>query len=248
MDWSVAVLSQDASSLSTLQTVFEDTGIDPVICRTPQQALEQVIDGACSTLLVDFDLPGVRHVLRVADFFPAGQKPILLAIATRVWPGTGDVFQSGASRILYKPLARPEVKDALDACRRNLRHNRRRSSRHDMMRSVVYLELDTGTIPGIGLDISEHGFAVQATDPIPVRSSIPFRFVLPGTHQKLHGHADVIWAGDHGRAGFFFSQLSPAARKQLKQWLKKGARSRSHDDLVRALLPPDGAVCETIAE
>ncbi len=244
MDWPVTVLSHDDDSLHTLQSVFDEIGIDPVICRTPQKALEQVMDGACSTLVVDFDVPGVRHVLRVADFLTPPQKPMLMAITTRAWLGTGDVFQSGARRILYKPLAPREVKEAFTTCRRMMRNNRRRSSRVEM-KTMVYIELDTGTVPGIGVDVNEHGFAVQATEPIPVRPGLPFRFILPGTHHKLQGHANVIWANEQGRAGFLFSQLSPAARKVLKQWLRR----RSHsDDPLRALLPPDGAECEVVME
>jgi hypothetical protein len=61
---------------------------------------------------------------------------------------------------------------------------------------------------------------------------------LPGTDFTLHGHADVMWASDQGRAGLFFSKLSPAARKHLKQWLHKRS-DHGHD--VRDLLPPPDA-------
>ena len=37
-------------------------------------------------------------------------------------------------------------------------------------------------------------------------SNVEFRCVLPGTDITLHGHADVIWASDQGRAGLFFSK------------------------------------------
>ena len=60
--------------------------------------------GNCSTLIVDFDLPGARELMRMADLLPATQKPNLLAVSSRAWPGTGEAFQSGAGRILYKPL------------------------------------------------------------------------------------------------------------------------------------------------
>lgn len=57
-------------------------------------------------------------------------------------------------------------------------------------------------------------------------SNLPFRCVLPGTDFTLHGHGDVIWASDQGRAGVFFTKLSPAARKHLKQWLHRRAHSK----------------------
>jgi hypothetical protein len=68
-------------------------------------------------------------------------------------------------------------------------------------------------------------------------SKLAFRCELPGTTSTLHGHADVIWASDQGRAGLFFSRLAPSARKLLKQWLRK--RSALHrKDAARGLLAP----------
>ena len=189
----------------------------------------------CSTLLVDFDLPGAEEAIRMASLLPPGQKPNLLAVASRAWPGTGQAFQSGASRILYRPLTPDLVKDALKAGKKTVRMNRRKSARYEV-KTLVYLELEHGTLAGVSIDIGEHGLAIQASEPVPVNSNIPFRFVLPGTHVTLNGHADVIWASDQGRAGLFFSKLAPAARKHLKQWLSK--RGGNHKDAVRELMPP----------
>jgi len=127
-------------------------------------------------------------------------------------------------------------KEALDANQKLLAKNRRTAPRHEM-KTVVYFELETGTLPAIGIDISEHGFAVQATEPVPMLSKLAFRCVLPGTTSRLQGHADVIWASDQGRAGLFFSRLAPSARKLLKQWLRK--RNALHrKDAARGLLAP----------
>ena len=72
--------------------------------------------------------------------------------------------------------------------------------------------------------------------------------MLPGTHLTLQGNADVIWASDQGRAGLFFSKLTPASRKHLKDWFQKRIHARrdgkGHDrhhdgDSIRYLLPPE---------
>jgi hypothetical protein len=103
----------------------------------------------------------------------------------------------------------------------------------------VYLELKDETVPALSIDIGEHGLAVQATDPLPMSSSLPFRCVLPGTQVTLQGEADVIWASDQGRAGLFFSKLAPAARKQLNNWLHKRGKHQKDKGAVRDLLPPE---------
>jgi CheY-like chemotaxis protein len=244
MRQSAAVLCHDKRSLLTLEAALEVLEIELINCSSGKHALELVMNGRCSTLIVDFDLPGADEVIRMAALLPPGQKPDLLAVASRAWPGTGQAFQSGANRILYRPLEAEQVIQALKADK-NKKSNRRKSARYEV-KTLVYLDLETGPLPGVSIDIGEHGLAVQATEPVPMSSNLAFRCVLPGTNVTLHGHADVIWASDQGRAGLFFSKLSPTARKHLKQWLhKRSAHSKQkgkHD--VRDLLPPEDAHVE----
>lgn len=232
---SAAVLCHDKGSLKTLEASLEQLGIEPRNCRSQQEALEWVMAGECSTLIVDFDLPGAEEAIRMASLLPAEQKPALLAVASRAWPGTGQAFQSGASRILYRPLEQELVREALKAGKKSVKMNRRKSARYEV-KTLVYLEVEHGTLAGVSIDIGEHGLAMQASEPVPMHSNVAFRCVLPGTNVTLHGHADVIWASDQGRAGLFFSNMAPTARKQLKLWLSKRGGKNKH--AVRDLMPP----------
>jgi hypothetical protein len=231
---SAAVLCHDKKSLETLSETLSQLNFELRSCRSNQEALELIMAGECSTLIVDFDLPGAEEAIRMASLLPPEQKPTLLAVASRAWPGTGQAFQSGASRILYRPLEKELVKDALKPPKKS-GDNRRKSARYDV-KTLVYLELEHGTIAGVSIDIGEHGLAMQASEPIPVKSNLAFRCVLPGTQIMFSGHADVIWASDQGRAGLFFSKLTPAARKHLKQWMVKRGHQNKH--AVRDLMPP----------
>jgi CheY-like chemotaxis protein len=241
---SAAVLCHDKRSLQILESTLEQLAVELVNCPSGQAALELVLDGRCSTLIVDFDLPGAEEVIRMAALLPPGQKPALLAVASRAWPGTGQAFQSGASRILYRPLEPEQLKEALKAERKNRKTNQRKSTRYEV-KTLVYLEVESGTLPAVSIDIGEHGLAIQATEPVPMSSNLAFHCVLPGTDFKLQGHADVMWASDQGRAGLFFSKLTPAGRKHLKQWLSKRAAHNKDKDkdnhAVHDLLPPEDA-------
>jgi CheY-like chemotaxis protein len=242
MRHSAAVLCQDKRSLQTLGSTLQELGIEQVNCPSGQEALESVMTDGCSTLIVDFDLPGAEEVIRMAALLPPSQRPALLAVASRAWPGTGQAFQSGASRILYRPLDAEQLKEALAAERKNRKTNRRKSTRYEV-KTLVYLGLKSGTLSAVSIDIGEHGLAVQATEPVPVISNLAFRCVLPGTRLTLQGHADVIWASDHGRAGLFFSKLTPAARKHLKRWVsKRNAHNKEKEtNSVHDLMPPEDA-------
>lgn len=245
MRQSAAVLCRDNRSLATLRTTLSDLGMRLLPCVSGQEALELVVAGRCRTLIVDFDLPGAEEVVRMAALLPPAQKPTLLAVASRAWPGTGEAFHSGASRILYRPIAEEQVKDALKA--QGKRHPRK-AARYEM-KTLVHLECEKHELTAISLDISEHGLAVQATEPVPMSGDIVFRCALPGSTVSIQGHAEVAWASDGGRAGMFFSQMSPTARKSLKQWLgRRSAENRAHHHRAkhgaRNLLPPDDAVVE----
>src|SRR6202040_4468271 len=124
---------------------LESLGIDLDLCSSGQKALEAVMTGRCSTLIVDFDLPGAEEVIRMAALLPPGQKPSLLAVASRAWPGTGQAFQSGASRILYRPLEAEQLKEALKAERKNRNTNQRKSTRYEI-KTLVYLEIESETL------------------------------------------------------------------------------------------------------
>jgi CheY-like chemotaxis protein len=249
---SAVVVCEDSSSLATLKKVLEKLKIDPVICRSKQAAMQTLIDGNCSTVIADFDIPGAGEVVKMAALLPPAQKPLMLAVA-RPWPNSAEAFQSGANRILYKPLAPAQLKDAFEPVtapvktKKIRKEDRRKSPRYEM-KALVYLDFERGTVPALGLNLSESGFAVQATEPVAVCTNLAFRCLLPGTNHKLQGQCDVIWADKEGRAGMFFSRLTPAARKHLKHWLhhrgsrgrKLHAKEKAHDSL-RALLPPVGS-------
>src|SRR5438552_2645934 len=132
MSKSAAVLCHDKRSLQTLETALEQLEMGLVNCRSQKEALELVMSGDCSTLIVDFDLPGAEEAIRMASLLPPSQKPALLAVASRAWPGTGQAFQSGASRILYRPFEPDVVKDALKTGRKAVKTNRRKTARYEV--------------------------------------------------------------------------------------------------------------------
>jgi CheY-like chemotaxis protein len=246
MRQSAAVWCRDNSSLAILRACLEEQEIELLACKNGQKALEQILAGRCSTLIVDFDLDGAEEVMRMAALLPPPQKPELLAIARRAWPGTGEAFHSGANRILYRPLNPEEVRDAFRPERQPAKKAQRKAARHEL-KTLVYLDFGNATHPAITIDISEHGLALQAPEPVPMSSNLHFRCALPGTDFTLDGHADVIWASEKGRAGLFFSKLSASSRKHLKKWLQKRSHAGRHgkdDGSVRDLLPPKDAHVE----
>lgn len=241
MRQSAAVLCNDQRALPTVEASLEQLGIELVRCRSGQNALEAVVTGRCSVLIVDFDLSGAEDVVRMTGLLPPAQRPTLLAVASQAWPGTGQAFHSGANRILYRPLEPEVIEEALRSGKKAVKSNRRKATRYEA-KTLVYLELQTGTVAGISIDIAEHGLALQTAEPVPMNANVEFRCVLPGTTTKLHGHADVMWASDQGRAGLLFTKLSAAARKGLTHWLAKRSKRAEQVATRDVLVPADSHV------
>src|SRR5580698_10490508 len=120
-----AVLCNHAPSVRILRTALDEAGIDYLLCRSQQQALELTLGGQCALLIADFALPDAGELVRLVSLLPPAQKPVVLAVAEE-YPGTGEAFQSGANRILYSPLASAQVRDALQEI---LLNGRRRAPR-----------------------------------------------------------------------------------------------------------------------
>jgi hypothetical protein len=162
---------------------------------------------------------------------------VVFALVSAFTP-VGGAFQCGVNFVLYKPLAFEQVARSLRAGQRFMKPNPRHSPRHSL-EALVYLELGVAIIPAIVLDLSEQGLALQAPEPLPPVHDLPLRFILPGTSHLVEAIGKVIWADDDGRAGMFFSRLTPASRQHLRNWLaKRGTKTKN---AVRVLLPPHRA-------
>jgi len=227
-------MTRDRPSLRVLGATFGVMQIEQKTCHDSAEAIELLVQGHHSALVLDFDLPGAEQVARLAHLAAPRKRPVVFAMVSAFTP-VGGAFQSGVNFVLYKPLEFDQVLRSLRAGQGFMPPNPRRSERHTL-ETLVYLQLGVAALPAIVLDISEQGMALQTTEPLPTVQNVPLRFTLPGTAQLLEATGEVIWSDENGRAGMFFSDLPAAARTQLKNWLaKRGGRA---SDAVRVLLPP----------
>ncbi len=158
----------------------------------------------------------------------------MLALVTELGPVSG-AFQAGAKFVLHKPLKARDVAQSFWDAKHFMRRDRRRSAR-DTVKALVQLQIAGTLLPALLRDLSEQGLALQAPEPLSQAQSVPLRFVLPGTAQTVHAIGEVIWADETGRAGLFFSRLTPASRRYLRSWFAR--RHVTTKDAVRVLLPP----------
>jgi CheY-like chemotaxis protein len=224
MSLNALVLTRDANSLQVLCGALDELKVGPEACSSVPDAMELLALERYSALVVDFDLPGAAHVVRMARMAPPQRRPVIFALLG-LHADVAETFQYGANFVLYKPVLHEQVSRSLRAGRAFMRPDRRRSARHQT-ESLVYLRFgDLCPTPALVLDLNERGLSVQAAEPLPP-TRVPLRFILPGTEFLIEGRGDVVWSDDGGRAGILFTDLPASSRKQLKQWVSK--RQKNH--------------------
>ena len=221
MGLTALLMCREESSLQVLAAALEELGIESEVCLSESEAMELVVRGHYSALVLDFDLPMAAQVARMSRMAPPKQRPVVFAMIGAL-TGIGGTFQAGANLVLYKPLVLEQVARSLRAGRVFMKADRRQSPRHSL-ETLVYLQFGIAALPAIVLDVNEQGLSLQAPEPLPAVQEMPLRFVLPGTAHMVDGNGEVIWADDEGRAGLFFTELGAASRKHLKNWLNKRA-------------------------
>jgi hypothetical protein len=237
MKLSALVMSRDQPSLRVLAAVLEVLEIDLRTCLSSNDAIELLVHGHHSAVVLDFDLPGASLVARMARMVTPHRRPVVFGTVS-AFTAVGGAFQHEVNFILYKPMVCEQVMRSLCAGQALMKPNPRRSSRHPL-EALVYLQCGATALPAIVLDLSEQGLALQAPEPLSSGQDVPLRFVLPGTSQLIEATGEIIWSEDNGRAGVFFSGMTADSRNHLRAWLAKhGTKGKN---AVRALLPPHRA-------
>ena len=220
------LMCRDQDSLRVLAAALDEMGIEQEVCLSVPEAVELLMRGHYSALVLDFDLPAAAQLARMARMALPQRRPVVFAMIGAL-TGVAATFEAGANFVIYKPLTLEQVTRSLRAGRGFMQPDRRRSPRQ-ALETLVYLQFGIAALPAIVLDLNEQGLALQAAESLPLVLEVPFRFVLPGANNRVEGTGEMIWADDEGRVGILFSHLTPASRRSLKSWLnKRSSKKRS---------------------
>jgi ActR/RegA family two-component response regulator len=228
------LVTRDRAALLLLQAALDVLDIDTQVCYSTEEAVDAVVHQDYAAVVLDFDLPQAAQVARMSHIAQPARKPLVGAMVG-FYTAVNGATECGINFVLHKPLNVEEVTRCLNASKKTMKSNRRQSQR-GKMETLVHLEFDGRVVPALSHDVSEHGLALQASEPLPRREDVDLRFVLPGTNHKVEAHCEVIWSDLNGCAGMFFTQLTPQSRKYLKMWMTQHRPKR--EDAVRVLLPP----------
>jgi ActR/RegA family two-component response regulator len=228
------LVTRDRAALLLLRAALDVLEIDTQVCYSTEEAIAALVEQDYAAVVLDFDLPQAAQVARMSRIAHPARKPLVGAMVG-FYTAVNGAAECGINFVLHKPLNVEEVTRCLNASKKTMQANRRRSPR-GKMETLVHLEFEGRVVPALSHDVSEHGLALQAPEPLPYMQDVDLCFVLPGTNHKVEAHCEVIWADKDGCAGLFFTQLTPQSRKHLKIWMAQ--RRPRREDAVRVLLPP----------
>jgi CheY-like chemotaxis protein len=231
------VVTRTGGAIKVLVAAFAELGMEYRICGSVGDGVEILSAGYHSAVVVDFDLPNVLSVAKMARTLPQQRRPVLLGMIGAAI-SVSSAFQAGANFVLYKPLDLLPVLHTFRAARGFMHEDRRRAPRKKR-ESLAYLQFPTGIIPALVLDVTEQGLSLQAAEVLTPLRGVPLRFLLPETDQVVCASGDFIWADGHGRGGVFFSKMPAGCRRDLETWLKRHGAKRS--EAVSSLLEPRGS-------
>ena len=84
MKLNALLVSQDRPSLRVLEALLDVLQIEHQTCQSAGEAVELMVHGHHSALMMDFDLPGAGQVARMARMASAQRRPWCLPWSARL--------------------------------------------------------------------------------------------------------------------------------------------------------------------
>jgi c-di-GMP-binding flagellar brake protein YcgR len=111
-----------------------------------------------------------------------------------------------------------------------MKSERRRNARAAVQIPVVLRSAAGTNMMVKTIDLSEGGMAVTMPGRQRPTGRWQINFTLPGTEAEMELAAEFAWEGARSQAGLRFSQVSPEATRQLREWLKQNSPEAEQDD------------------
>jgi hypothetical protein len=222
------LLSRDEGTVRIVARSFKDLDVELDHYSDVKVAVKKSSEVRYDAIVVDDDVEDARLLLERVMELASCNKAVRIALAD---PSAkmDAVFKVGTQIIIYKPLSTERVRHGLRAVRNLMARERRRGAKrvHTMIAARMSPRNSRGTSKQILIaDLSESGAAVnfEAGD-LPASTILNLDFALPGSPERLHATAELVWQDNQGAAGLRFLDMPSFARKQLSEWLKESSKN-----------------------
>ena len=214
------LVSADPGSLTIVQRVLEEHGVNVKIVGSAQAA-EPLINTIKFDLgIFDHDLPEALN-LALKRGVSANPKMIFALLRnTQI----KDVQGKRVHFLMQKPFTADLFARSLRAAYGTMIRERRVTFRHPVQikpaHSLLLQEEGNQNLKSpIILDVSQTGLCIQTQEILPQGATMQIDFHLPETKELIHTTGSVMWTRASGRTGIRFTQVPAAEQKFLIAWL-----------------------------
>jgi DNA-binding NarL/FixJ family response regulator len=221
------LLSRDEATLRVITRCFKDLDVELEHFAETKIAVQKAAELRYDAIVVDDDVEDAKALLERVMELASCTKAVRIALA-HPSAKMDSVFKIGTQVILYKPLSPERVRHGLRAVRNLMARERRRGAKR--VNTMISARLSPRQSRGTGkqvliADLSESGAAIhfEAGD-LPTSTALNVDFALPGSPDRVHATAELVWQDNQGVAGLRFLDMPSYARKQLTEWLKENGK------------------------
>ncbi|HZP17069.1 MAG TPA: PilZ domain-containing protein [Terriglobales bacterium] len=218
------LLSCDDETVRILTRGFKGVEVELCHCSDAKTAIARAQQERFDAIVLDDHVAESHKVLENVIEFSTCNKAVRIVLAEPSAP-LHAIFKTGTQVILYKPLSPERVRHGLRAVRNLMARERRRGSKrvHTMVPARISpRHARNATRQVLIADLSESGAAIHfESGDMPLTGTLNLEFALPGSPERIHCTAEVVWHDHHGVAGTRFLDMPSYARKQLAHWVKE---------------------------
>jgi ActR/RegA family two-component response regulator len=218
------LLSRDETTVRMIARGFKDLEVELEHCSESDQFLVRALETRYDAIVVDDHVEEAHLALEKIVGFANCSKSVRIVLAEHKATMT-SIFKTGSQIVLYKPLSSERVRQGLRAVRNLMARERRRGTQR--VAAMVPARIGPrharlSSIQVLLADLSDSGAAIRyEKGDLPVASTLSLEFTLPGTANRIHCLAELVWQDYHGTGGVRFVDMPSVARQQLADWLNE---------------------------
>jgi CheY-like chemotaxis protein len=201
------IVEDDVASLELMEEVFVSLKADVRAVGESSRAADLVNRERFDGIFLDLEMPrmnGFDLARWIRNSSRNRSTPIITVTGRDDRQTMQQVFASGATFYLQKPVDRQKLTNLYRTVRGSLYENRRRSVRVPLQ-TEVECAVDSRQIKGTCWNISQGGIQIDVND-LQVGQNVRLAFRLPSSGAQIDATGLVIWVGEK-RQGIRFTHV-----------------------------------------
>lgn len=222
------LLCRDENIVRMIARGFKDLEVELEHCTESDPFLVRALETRYDAIVVDDHVDEAHLALERTVNFASCKKTVRIVLAEPK-AAMPSILKTGSQIVLYKPLSSERVRQGLRAVRNLMARERRRGTKRVAAMVPARVSPRHARLSSIQVllaDLSDSGVAIRyEKGDLPVASTLSLEFTLPGTANRIHCLAELVWQDYHGTGGLRFVDMPSIARQQLADWLNEGRTS-----------------------